>query len=134
LLSSFLSYYTYTGFNHSANDKYKCGQKETPEYLILSCTRLKVARDRVKTEMRGIKLGLSTLLEVSRGMCHMYVIQKRWKGFFGVMFWGSFTYDKKWFGHVWEKEATQEKRERIEDLDTRNSLIEKANKQNWEKE
>jgi hypothetical protein len=34
---------------------------------------------------------------------------------------------------VWEKETTQEKRERKEDLDAKNALIEKANKTRWEK-
>ena len=50
------------------------------------------------------------------------------------MFWGSFSYDKKGPCHVWEKETPQEKRDRKADLDARNSLIEKANKQKWEKE
>jgi len=35
---------------------------------------------------------------------------------------------------VWEKEIAQQKRERKADLDTRNSLIKKANRQKWEKE
>jgi hypothetical protein len=35
---------------------------------------------------------------------------------------------------VWEKETLEEKRDRKADLDTRNLLIEKANKQKWEKE
>ena len=50
------------------------------------------------------------------------------------MFWGAFSYNKKGPYHVWEKETTEEKRERKADLEARNSLIEKANKQKWEKE
>jgi hypothetical protein len=50
------------------------------------------------------------------------------------MFWGSFLYDKKGLCHVWGKEIAQQKRERKADLDARNSLNEKANKQKWEKE
>ena len=50
------------------------------------------------------------------------------------MFWASFSYNKKGPCHVWEKETTQQKKDRKADLDTRNSLIEKANKQKWQKE
>jgi hypothetical protein len=63
-----------------------------------------------------------------------HYIRRRWKGFSEFMFWGSFSYDKKGPCHVWEKETAQQKRERKADLDARNSLIEKANKQKWEKE
>jgi len=35
---------------------------------------------------------------------------------------------------VWEKETAQQKRERKANLEARNSLIEKANRQKWEKE
>jgi hypothetical protein len=35
---------------------------------------------------------------------------------------------------MWEKETAQQKRERKADLEARNSLIEKANRQKWEKE
>jgi hypothetical protein len=35
---------------------------------------------------------------------------------------------------VWEKETLQEKRDCKADLDARNSLIEKANKEKWKKE
>jgi hypothetical protein len=44
------------------------------------------------------------------------------------MFWGSFIYDKKGPYYVWEKETAQEKKEKKEDLDAKNALIEKANK------
>ena len=50
------------------------------------------------------------------------------------MFWGAFSFNKKGPCHVWEKETAEEKRERKADLDARNSLIKKANKQKWEKE
>jgi len=50
------------------------------------------------------------------------------------MFWGSFSYDKKGPCHIWEKETAQQKRERKADLDAKNTLIEKANKQKWEKQ
>jgi hypothetical protein len=63
-----------------------------------------------------------------------YYIRRRWKGFSEFMFWGSFSFDKKGPCHVWEKETPQEKRDRKADLDARNSLIEKANKEKWEKE
>ena len=35
---------------------------------------------------------------------------------------------------MWEKETAQQKRERKADLEARNSLIKKANRQKWEKE
>jgi len=63
-----------------------------------------------------------------------HCIRRRWKGFSEFMFWGAFSFDKKGPCHVWEKETTEEKRERKADLEARNSLIEKANKQKWEKE
>jgi transposase len=63
-----------------------------------------------------------------------HYIRRRWKGFSEFIFWGSFTYDKKGPCHIWEKETPQEKRDRKADLDARNSLIEKSNKQRWEKE
>jgi transposase len=63
-----------------------------------------------------------------------HCIRRRWKGFSEFMFWGAFSYDKKGPCHVWEKETAEEKRERKADLEARNSLIEKANKQKWEKE
>jgi hypothetical protein len=50
------------------------------------------------------------------------------------MFWGSFSFDKKGPYYVWEKETPYEKRDRKADLDRKNSLIEKANKEKWEKE
>ena len=55
-------------FNHSANDKCKCGRRETPEHLLLSCPELKSARDKLKNEMKGIKLSLSTLLHTKIGI------------------------------------------------------------------
>ena len=63
-----------------------------------------------------------------------HCIRRRWKGFSEFMFWASFSYDKKGPCHVWEKETAQQKRERKADLEARNSLIEKANRQKWEKE
>jgi hypothetical protein len=50
------------------------------------------------------------------------------------MFWGAFSYDKKGPCYVWEKETTQEKKDRKDDLDKRNSLREKADKQKWMKD
>ena len=50
------------------------------------------------------------------------------------MFWGAFSYDKKGPCHVWEKETAQEKKDRKDDLNKRNSLREKANKQKWMKD
>jgi hypothetical protein len=49
------------------------------------------------------------------------------------MFWGSFLYDKKGPYYIWEKETAQQKQERKANLDTKNTLIKKANKQKWEK-
>ena len=45
------------------------------------------------------------------------------------MFWGSFSFDKKGPCHVWEPETPQEKKDHKADLNTRNSLIKKANRQ-----
>ena len=63
----YLKSYLYR-FNHSANDKCKCGQKETPEHLLLSCIELKEARNKLKKEMKGIRLSLSTLLHTRLGI------------------------------------------------------------------
>jgi hypothetical protein len=41
------------------------------------------------------------------------------------------AYNKKGPCHVWEKETPQEKRDRKVDLDARNALKEKADKQKW---
>jgi hypothetical protein len=62
------------------------------------------------------------------------VIRRRRKGFSEFLFWGSFSYDKKGPRHVWEKQTAKEKKEMKEDLDARNSLREKADRQKWEKE
>ena len=51
-----------------------------------------------------------------------HVIRRRWKGFSEFMFWGAFSYDKKGPCHVWEKETAQEKKDRKDDLNKRNSL------------
>jgi hypothetical protein len=64
---------------------------------------------------------------------HKHVIRRRWKGFSEFMFWGAFSYDKKGPCHVWEAETAQEKRDRKDDLDRRNSLREHADKQKWMK-
>jgi hypothetical protein len=63
-----------------------------------------------------------------------HYIQRRWKGFSEFMFWGSFSFSKKGPCYVWEKEILQEKRDCKANLNARNSLIEKANKQKWKKE
>jgi transposase len=63
-----------------------------------------------------------------------HCIRRRWKGFSEFMFWGCFSYEKRGPCHIWEKETVQQKKDRKADLDTRNSLIEKANKQKWEKQ
>lgn len=55
-------------FNHSANDKCKCSRRETPEHLLLSYPELKSARDKVKSEIKGIKLSLPTLLHTKIGI------------------------------------------------------------------
>jgi hypothetical protein len=55
---------------------------------------------------------------------YKHIIRRCWKGFFEFMFWGASSYDKKGPCHVWEPETAQEKRDRKEDLDARNSLIE----------
>jgi hypothetical protein len=65
---------------------------------------------------------------------HKHVIRRRRKGFSEFLFWGSFSYDKKGPRHVWEKQTAKENKEMKEDLDARNSLREKADRQKWEKE
>lgn len=54
--------------NHTENAKCKCGQRETPEHLLLSCTELKEARRRLRDEMEGIPLSLPTLLHTKLGI------------------------------------------------------------------
>jgi hypothetical protein len=63
-----------------------------------------------------------------------HYIRRRWKEFSEFMFWGSFSFNKKGPCYVWEKETPQEKRDRKANLNARNSLIKKANKEKWEKE
>jgi hypothetical protein len=63
-----------------------------------------------------------------------HCIRRRWKGFSEFMFWGSFSYDKKGPCHVWEKESTQEKKDRKADLDARNKKCEAADKKRWKKQ
>lgn len=50
------------------------------------------------------------------------------------MFWGVFLQWEKGPCHIWKDETTKEKREAKADLETRNSLIEKAYKTAWELE
>jgi hypothetical protein len=64
---------------------------------------------------------------------YKHVIRRRWKGFSEFIFWGVFSYDKKGPCYIWEAETTQEKRDRKDNLDRRNSLREKADKQKWMK-
>ena len=51
-----------------------------------------------------------------------HVIRRQWKGFSEFMFWGAFSYNKKGLCHIWEKETTEEKKDRKDNLDKRNSL------------
>ena len=47
---------------------------------------------------------------------HPHVITRRWKGFLEMMWWSSFTYDKKGPFHIWEDETKEEKNACEKDL------------------
>ena len=53
---------------HTTSDRCKCGQKETPEHLLLSCTEHKVAREKLKSEMHENRLSLPMLLHTKLGI------------------------------------------------------------------
>ena len=53
---------------HTTSDRCKCGQKETPEHLLLSCTEHKVAREKLKSEMHKNRLSLPMLLHTKLGI------------------------------------------------------------------
>jgi hypothetical protein len=89
--------------------------------------------DETTVQLGGIR-GKRRVWRLPGEAYNKHCIRRRWKGFSEFMFWGSFSFDKKGPCHVWEKETPQEKRDRKADLDARNSLIEKANKEKWEKE
>jgi len=55
-------------FNHSADDKCKCGRRETPEHLLFRCSKLKASRNRLKREMKEIRLSLPILLQPRLGI------------------------------------------------------------------
>ena len=54
--------------NYTGNDKCSCGQKETPEHLLLSCRNLKEARNKLKSELNGVTLNLALLLYTKIGI------------------------------------------------------------------
>ena len=53
---------------YSTSNKCKCGQRETPEHLLLSCKELKEARDKLRKELGGIRLKLPLLLYTKLGI------------------------------------------------------------------
>lgn len=62
-----------------------------------------------------------------------YNIRRRWKGFSEFMFGGRSRTIRRGLA-MYRRRRLLKRRERKADLDMRNSLIEKANRQKWEKE
>ena len=65
---------------------------------------------------------------------HHHVIVRRWKGFSELMWWSSFSYEKKGPFHIWEDETKEEKEACLKDLAARNSARYEEDKVNWELE
>jgi hypothetical protein len=63
---------------------------------------------------------------------HPHVITRRWKGFSEMMWWSSFTYDKKGPFHIWEDETKEEKKACEKDLAKRNAARYENDKAMWE--
>jgi hypothetical protein len=103
------------------------------EHWILEEWKDVIFTDETAVQLGGTR-GKRRIWRLPEEVHNKHYIKRYWKGFSEFMFWGSFSYNKKGPCHVWEKETPQEKRERKADLDARNSLIEKANRQKWEKE
>ena len=103
------------------------------EHWTLEDWKNVIFTDETAVQLGGTR-GRRRVWRMPREAFNKHCIRRRWKGFSEFMFWGSFSYDKKGPCHVWEKETPEEKRDCKADLDTRNLLIEKANKQKWEKE
>ena len=53
---------------HTANDKCKCGKKETLEHLLLSCSLYSVARQQLRAKMNNSRLDLIVLLHTKLGI------------------------------------------------------------------
>jgi hypothetical protein len=50
------------------SDTCKCGKRETPEHLLLSCPELHTARKQLKDDLKGIRLSLPLLLHTKIGI------------------------------------------------------------------
>jgi len=55
-------------FKHASNDLCRCGKKETPEHLLLSCREFNMARQKLKKELNGNRLSLAILLNTKIGI------------------------------------------------------------------
>jgi ribonuclease HI len=55
-------------FGHAQNDLCRCGKKETPEHLLLSCRDYKAARQDLKEELNSNRLNLPILLNTKIGI------------------------------------------------------------------
>jgi hypothetical protein len=53
---------------HTSNDKCRCGKKETPEHLLLSCKEYKTARQKLHKELNNTRLSLAILLNTKIGI------------------------------------------------------------------
>ena len=53
---------------HTTNNKCRCGQPETSEHLLLSCTELKEARKELRAKLPELRLSLSILLHTKQGI------------------------------------------------------------------
>lgn len=53
---------------HSETNTCSCGIKETPEHLLLTCSKLAAERRSLRTELKGIALSLPVLLHTSIGI------------------------------------------------------------------
>jgi hypothetical protein len=53
--------------NIATNQRCRCGTRETPEHLLLSCPIYGEARSKLRSDLGGIRLSLNTLLNTTIG-------------------------------------------------------------------
>ncbi|RDL32487.1 uncharacterized protein BP5553_08943 [Venustampulla echinocandica] len=71
--------------DRSNSDLCRCGKRETPEHLLLSCSEYKGARSALKSELRGVRLTLPLLLHTKVGIAatinflkETKIVTRRW--------------------------------------------------------
>jgi hypothetical protein len=64
---SYLKSYLYL-LGHTSTNKYICSTKETPEHLLLSCSKFSLAWNKLKDKLAINYLSLSLLLDTTSGI------------------------------------------------------------------